>query len=171
MNQIDSRSAETETISDELWRLGLEVQRDGDIERAADLFRQSIEVHESPEAWCFLGWCHSLRGELGLAISHCRRAMMLDPEFGNAYNDMGAYLVELGRREEAARWFSRAKDARRYDTPQYPFLNLARLYIVDGRLQEALFELQVARALAPGDDRVEDLVRYVGLLMNGPFEP
>jgi len=143
----------------------LEHQMRGDIRRATLLLERSIELHETAEAWCYLGWCHSFRGRLSRAIAHCRRAIALDPEYGNAYNDIGAYLVELERPEEAARWFARAKGASRYATPQFPYLNTARLHIAAGRHSEALMELQAARIIAPLDERIDELVEYVGALI------
>ncbi len=143
----------------------LQHQLRGDIRRATLLLERSIELHETAEGWCYLGWCHSARGKLSRAIAHCRRAIALDPEYGNAYNDIGAYLVELGKTEEAARWFTRAKAAPRYATPQFPYLNTARLHIAAARYSEALMELQAARAIAPLDERIDELVEYVGLLM------
>ncbi len=145
-----------------LLKRGLDRQLSGDLEAAVRLYEDSLELHESAEAWCYLGWCHSLRGSLAKAVAHCRRAIALDPDFGNAYNDLGAYLVEVGHVEEARRWFERAKQARRYETPQFPYLNLARLYISARRWTDALMELQVAQLLAPGDERVDELVAYVG---------
>ena len=145
-----------------LVKRGLNRQLSGDLDAAARLYEDSLELHESAEAWCYLGWCHSFRGSLAKAVAHCRRAIALDPDFGNAYNDLGAYLVEVGRVAEAKRWFERAKQASRYETPQFPYLNLARLHISARCWTDALIELQAARLLAPGDERVDQLVAYVG---------
>ena len=60
--------------------------------------------------------------------------------------------------------------ADRYDTPQFPYLNLARLYIHRGHLAGALLELQVAELLAPEDPRVAQLVARVGELMQDELE-
>jgi len=161
-----------ETMSDtsidraqQLCRIGLNKQARGDLKAAKRLFRQSLALHETAEAWCYLGWCRSLSGRLAQAVSHCRRAIAVDPEFGNAYNDLGAYLVELGHADDAVVWFERAKNASRYDTPQFPYLNLARVHIARARFSQALLELQAARVIAPMDQRIEELVAYVGLVM------
>ena len=36
-------------------------------------------------------------GQLDEAIEECHRAIRTDPDFGNPYNDIGAYLIELNR--------------------------------------------------------------------------
>ena len=40
-------------------------------------------------------------------IDLCFKAIQLDPEFGNPYNDMG-YLMRLGKLESSIKWFIRA---------------------------------------------------------------
>jgi Tfp pilus assembly protein PilF len=142
--------------------LGLEKQLAGDLDAACALYRRSLAASESAEGWCYLGWCHSFRGNFVRAIAHCRRAIAHDDSFGNAYNDLGAYLVELGRSDEAIHWFERAKEASRYDTPQFPYLNLARVHIARERYDLALIELHAARLVAPVDERIDELVAYVG---------
>lgn len=37
------------------------------------------------------------------------------PDFGNPYNDIGAYLIEKGDFDEAIVWFQKAMQARRYE--------------------------------------------------------
>jgi len=163
MNGIQAHG--TSELANTLWREGLERQLDGDLDAAVGLYRASLAVVETAEAWTFLGWCLSFKGELELAVSYCRRAIDIDPQLGNPYNDLGAYLVEMGREDEAETWFIKAKEALRYETRQFPFLNLARLYIGQGRLPQALMELQAAGVLAPEDDRISELVAYVGILV------
>jgi hypothetical protein len=36
------------------------------------------------------------------------RAIQVDPDFGNPYNDIGAYLINLGRHDEAMAWLEQA---------------------------------------------------------------
>ncbi len=155
----------TGDLAESLWREGLQRQLVGELDSAVALYRASLALSETAEAWTFLGWCVSFKGELDLAVDYCRRAIDIDPQLGNAYNDMGAYLVEMDRDDEAEIWFRRAKDASRYETRQFPFLNLARLYIGRGRLTDALMELQAARVLAPADERITELISYVGILI------
>ena len=149
-----------------LWTDGLEHQLDGKIPEAIKLYRASLALRETAEAHTFLGWTFSFEGRLEEAIVQCRKAIEIDPEFGNAYNDIGAYMVELDREEEAMVWFARAKRAGRYENPQFPYLNLARLHIDNGDLGSALIELQIAELLAPEDDRVHQQITRAGKLLD-----
>ncbi len=56
---------------------------------------------------------------------------------GHPYNDIGAYLIELGRPEEALDWLDRALQASRYENYCYPFYNLGRAHELLGQREEA----------------------------------
>ncbi len=155
-------------LAEELWQEGLERQLAGDLDEAMRLYRCSLDMHETAEAYTFLAWGLSFQGRLVDAIERCRQAIHTDPELGNPYNDIGAYLVELDREDEAIRWFERSKAARRYENPQFPYLNLARIWIARREYGKALIELQVAEVLAPHDPRVDQLVNRVGDLLAEP---
>jgi Tfp pilus assembly protein PilF len=148
-----------------LWQEGLERQFDGDVAEAKKLYRASLDLRSTPEAHTFLGWTYSFEGRLEEAVAECRKAIEVDPDFGNPYNDIGAYLVELGREEEAVGWFQAAKRASRYENPQFPYLNLARIHMENGDLGLALIELQVAELLAPEDERVLQKIDRIGSLL------
>src|SRR6266478_1313610 len=48
-------------------------------------------------------------------------------------------------------WLEKAKQARRYEPRQFPFMNLGRVYLQQGHWWEALREFEGAVQLAPGD--------------------
>jgi Tfp pilus assembly protein PilF len=135
----------------ELWRLGTAKLLSGSLEEAVKLFTRSLETHPTAEAYTFRGWAYSFEGRLAEAIDECRKAIATDPAFGNPYNDIGCYLMEQGRPEEAVPWFERAKKAPRYEPRHFPFLNLGRLHAARGDLAEALVEFEGALAQCPGD--------------------
>ncbi len=111
----------------ELWREGTARLLAGDLAEAIDLFTRSLEICPSAEAYTFRGWAYSFTGNLDQAIEECRKAIATDPTFGNPYNDIGCYLMEQGRLEDAPVWFERAKKALRYEPRHFPYLNLGRL--------------------------------------------
>lgn len=135
----------------ELWQEAYRLQMKGELERAIELYRQSIEVYPTAEAHTFLGWTLSFQERLQEAIEECLQAIGVDPDFGNPYNDIGVYLMQQGKLEEAVPWLEQAKLAKRYEPRQFPFMNLGRIYIRQGRLHEALRELEGAVGVAPSD--------------------
>ena len=84
----------------------------GRLEEAVAHYQRSIALHPTAEAHTFLGWAYSYQGRPEDAIAECKIAIAVDPDFGNPYNDIGAYLIELGREEEAVAWLERAKQRR-----------------------------------------------------------
>ena len=127
-----------------------EAQMNGRLEEAVEHYRRSIAIHPTAEAHTFLGWALSYLGRPEDAIAECKVAIALDPDFGNPYNDIGAYLIERGRDEEAIGWLERAKQARRYEPRHFPYFNLARVYIKRHQIRDAIRELEGALAIEPG---------------------
>ena len=109
----------------------------GDLDRAVELYKDSLEVHPTAEAHTFLGWTYHFQGKVQDAIDECKRAIEVDPDFGNPYNDIGAYLISLKRYDEAVSWLERATKAPRYDPRHYPYFNLGRVYFAKGMINRA----------------------------------
>ena len=134
-----------------LWRDAYRCQIEGEVHRAIELYRHSIEVYPTAEAHTFLGWAMSFQGHLAEATQECLRAIEIDAEFGNPYNDIGVYLMQQDKLDESISWLEKAKQAKRYEPRQFPFLNLGWIYIRQGRWWQALRELEEAVRLAPRD--------------------
>jgi tetratricopeptide (TPR) repeat protein len=140
-------------------------QMRGDLDEAVALYRKTLASVPTAEAHTFLGWTLSFRGDYEGAIQECHRAIEVDPEFGNPYNDIGSYLIALGRPQEAVPWLRKAIGAPRYEPRHFPHVNLARVYAKLGQLDAAIAEIRAALAIAPQyrPARVE-LHRLLGLL-------
>ena len=121
-------SQETLARAWELLQDAYQAQMEGDFERAVELYESSIAMHPTAEAHTFLGWTYHFQGKIEQAIAQCKKAIEIDPEFGNPYNDIGAYLIELDRPDEAIPWLERAIEARRYEPRHFPHYNLGRAY-------------------------------------------
>src|SRR2546430_8933502 len=88
-------------------------------------------------------------GRYDAAIEECKRAIEVDPSFGNPYNDIGAYLIELERLDEAIPWLQRAISAPRYCCYFYAHTNLARVYLQKGLREKARKALRQALDVNP----------------------
>jgi len=124
--------------------LAYHYQMAGDLDNAVEHYELSILAHPTAEAHTFLGWTYSFMGRIEEAIDECKKAIATDPDFGNPYNDIGAYLVELGREEDAIPWFLKAMQAKRYECYHYPHFNLGRIYEHRGKWNEAMREYAIA---------------------------
>jgi len=135
----------------ELWREAYRRQMRGDLDGAIDLYRRSIAAFPTAEAHTYLGWTYSFQGRLDEARDECLRAIEVDPDFGNPYNDIGVYLMQQGRLDDAVPWLEKAKQAPRYEPRQFPYMNLGRIYMKQGRWWDALRELEGAVRMSPAD--------------------
>jgi len=149
-----------------LWEEGTKTLLSGDVEGAIELFTKSLEVRPTAEAYTFRGWAFSHQGDYERAIEECRKAIATDPTFGNPYNDIGSYLVTLGRPDEAVTWFLKAKRAPRYEPRHFPYLNLGRLFYERGRFIEAMDEFEKARELNPGDPVASEYLERLRMKIN-----
>jgi Tfp pilus assembly protein PilF len=121
----------------QLWEAGYVRHVMGMYEPAIEAYRASIAIHPTAEAHTFLGWTYSYQGKVKEAIAECEIAIRIDPEFGNPYNDIGVYLLELGKVAEAAPWFRKAIAAKRYCCYQFAHANLGRVLLAQGKIEEA----------------------------------
>ena len=133
----------------ELFQRAYQLQMRGAYADAIRLYQESISIHPTGEAHTFLGWTYSMLGRHEEAIAECHRAIVVDPDFGNPYNDIGAYLLELDRWEEALSWFDKAIAAPRYEARVYPYVNKGRALERLGRAWEALEAYRQARQVSP----------------------
>jgi Tfp pilus assembly protein PilF len=161
MSSSKSSTIQSRLTKDSFFRMGYFYQQSGDLHSAADCYLRSIENGPNAEAHTFLGWVLSLMGEVDQAIEECRKALRLDPEFGNAWNDIGAYLTEKREFDKAIPYLKKACKAKNYDSPEYPHYNLGRLYIQKGMLLTARAELSTALKRNPGFFAAHDLLTRV----------
>jgi tetratricopeptide (TPR) repeat protein len=129
---------EAKKIALELFGKAYDLQMAGELDDAVEQYKRSIDIFPTAEAHTFLGWTYSFQGRYEDAIAECKEAIKVDPDFGNPYNDIGAYLIEKGRLDEAVPWFKKAIVAKRYDSYCYPHYNLGRVYEQKGNWTEAL---------------------------------
>jgi Tfp pilus assembly protein PilF len=150
----------------ELWNEGVACHMRGDFQSAIALYGRSIDVQPTAEAYTFRGWAYFLLGRLDDAITECRKAIEVDPSFGNPYNDIGSYLMARGDLDEAIEWFAKAKAAPRYEPRHYPFMNLGRLYAAKGMVQAAMREFEGALAIEPGEPTCLEMLARLRALLN-----
>jgi tetratricopeptide (TPR) repeat protein len=115
-------------VAAEFFQAAYELQMAGKYQEAVEFYSRSIEAFPTAEAYTFRGWTYSFLGDYDRAIAECLEAIKIDPEFGNPYNDIGAYLIEQGKWDDAVSWFQKAMIAPRYEARPYPYFNLGRVY-------------------------------------------
>lgn len=114
------------------FKLAYEFQMQGELDQAVIYYKKSLEIEATAEAYTFLGWTYSFMGKLKDAIEECHKAIAIDPDFGNPYNDIGAYLLQMGKIDKSVPWFQKAKKASRYENPEFAYCNLGKVYELKG---------------------------------------
>ena len=150
----------------ELFRRAYTVQQEDDYDAAIELYRRSIAAYPTAEAHTFLGWVYSFQRRYDEAIDECLRAISVDADFGNPYNDIGSYLLARGDRYNCVRWFRRALRARRYEARAFPHFNLGRVYERRGRLLEAVRHYGLALAEEPNFAQATQALRSLQARLN-----
>jgi len=93
----------------------------------------------------------AFRGRLDEAIDECKKAIAVDQTFGNRYNDIGSYLVNKGKLDEAIEWLEKAKTAPRYEPRHFPYMNQGRIYAQKGMVLRAIQEFEAALEIHAGE--------------------
>lgn len=133
----------------------------GQIEDALESFKNSAQSKPTSEAYTFWAWMVSFHEKYEEAIGLCEKAIELDPDFGNPYNDIGSYLIRLGRYDEAIPWLEKALAASRYEPRHFPHINLGRIYVAQERLDLAFQEFHKALELSPDNPEILRVIEEI----------
>ena len=138
----------------ELVQQAMHHQMAGELDEAIRLYKESILTYPTADAHTYLGWTYSFEGRIEEAIAECEIATKIDPDFGNPYNDIGVYLMQQQKLDEAIPWLEKGKKAKRYEPRHFPYLNLGRIYAAKGMINKALEEFRGALRFNEGDPLV-----------------
>lgn len=149
----------------EYFNKAYQLHMSGNIKDAIEAYKKSIDYYPTPKAHTFLGWAFSLNGRFEEAIDECKIAIELDPNFGNPYNDIGSYLINLGKFDEAIYWLEKAIEAPDYEPRHFPFYNLGRVYEKKGDWFTALTYYEEALKINPNYELAKNaFIKLTGML-------
>ncbi|MCC7361389.1 MAG: tetratricopeptide repeat protein [Anaerolineales bacterium] len=158
MLEDDSALAQT---ARRLFQRAYQLQQRGKLADAIRLYKESLAHYPTAEAHTYLGWTYARLHRYEAAIEACHNAIALDAEFGNPYNDIGVYYIELGWWREASAWFEKAIAAPRYDNREFAHFNLGRVHEHLGQYQTAAACYATALKLNPAYEQARQARRLV----------
>lgn len=141
-----------------------------------DLVKTNEEI---PSAWFHLGNIFHLKGQLGKAVQAFQKVLELEPGHTDASISLSVILNDIGRYEEARKYFEGANHNVKRDEGQGVFedsidrkfahkhFELAELYFSYNRFDEALFEYTKAQKL--NKDNLEISIRIAKLYAKQGF--
>jgi len=116
--------------------------------RADDAIRHfSVCMRLDPNfhlAYNGLGLAYMMKGQFDIAQKYFLKCLEVKPDFSEARNNLGMVYQEIGRLDEAERQFSAAAADLTYSSRHLAYYNLARLYYLQERDEEALERIQTA---------------------------
>lgn len=112
------------TKSQIAFSLGYNFYERGFYQDAAKQFQDAYNYEPSAVASVMLGNALVRLGMHEDAIEKFEEAMRINPEFGNAYNDMGACLLELRRIDEAECYIKTSMTCSEYKEVHFAYYNL-----------------------------------------------
>lgn len=95
-------------------------------------------------AWNAIGLAQSLKGNLDESARAFQKCLEIFPDFSEARNNLGTIYQEQNQLDKAEVEFRRALQDPSYPTRELPYYNLARLYVVQNRLDDALMNVDSA---------------------------
>ncbi len=100
-------------------------------------------------AWNGVGMAQSLKGNLAESAKAYLKCLEINPRFAEAHNNLGTIYQEMGQLDKAEAEFKAAATDPTYISRELPYFNLARLYFVQDRLDEAYADVQMAINIKP----------------------
>ncbi|MCP5463397.1 MAG: tetratricopeptide repeat protein [Deltaproteobacteria bacterium] len=166
-NKPVPRTPDADFIDDDIARRlfeeAYEDQMNGFIAEARILYQRSINHYPSAPAYTYMAWLVAQEHKFEDAIELCKKAIELDPAFGNAYNDIGAYYIELEDFDNAMINLSHALKAKKHHTKAFVYFNLGKVNEHYENFANAIACYQKCLELSPGfqpaTDKVEELQR------------
>ena len=132
------------------YNLGLFYLNQSDAENASKYFVKALSLDTNFYlAWNGLGLAHSMRGRLDESAKAYQKCLEVNPQFTEAHNNLGTVYQELNQLDKAEQEFRRALADLTYQNRELAYTNLARLYVVQNRLDEALDNAQKAIQIKP----------------------
>ncbi len=136
------------------------------LNEAKECYQKSVEIYPTADAYTYLGWMYTYDGLYTEAIDLCFKAIELDPDFGNPYNDIGVYLLRLGKLDSSVKWFIRATKAPRYEPKHFPHINLAQVYLKQGKLSKAMEHANKVLSFVPDHEPTMQLKTLLEPIVN-----
>lgn len=132
------------------YNLGLFYLNQSDIDNAVKYLVKSLTLDTRYYlAWNALGLAHSMRGRLDESAKAYQKCLEINPRFTEAHNNLGTVYQGMNQLDKAEEEFRKALADLTYQNRELPYCNLARLYVLQGRLDEALDNADKAIQIKP----------------------
>ena len=144
------------------YKIGVGFYSEGKVQQAFVEFQRAYELNpQNKEAVYAIGIIYLLSFDETLkAIDFFQKAIKIDPDYAEAYNNLGYAHAKIGKFDAAIPFYKKAVSNLLYATPEMSFVNMGRAYYRLGRCDEASAAYKEAIKRAPNFD-----LPYLGLAL------
>jgi tetratricopeptide (TPR) repeat protein len=132
------------------YNLGNFFLNQGNFDEALKYLQKSLSLKEDYYlAWNSIGITQMMKGNPDEAMKAFERCLAIAPMFSEARNNLGTLYQETNQLDKAEAEYMKAAQDLNYERRENPNFNLARLYILQGRLENAYEYVQKAIQINP----------------------
>ena len=127
------------------YNLGLYYLDNGNPDEAIKFFRKSLSLNPRNHlVFNALGFAHSMKGDLRQSLQYFQKCLQFNPDFTEAHNNIGMIYQEMGFIDKAEEEFQKVLADEKYPSKENAHYNLANLYFIQGKNENALDHIQKA---------------------------
>jgi Tfp pilus assembly protein PilF len=153
------------------YNLGLFYLNQNDVDNAVKYFVKALSLDTRYYlAWNALGLAHSMKGRLDEAAKAYQKCLEVNPQFTEVHNNLGTVYQEMKRLDLAEEQFKLVLADPAYQNRELAYFNLARLYVLENKLELALDNVQKAIQLKPRLAMAHNLRGIIYEKQNDPGE-
>jgi tetratricopeptide (TPR) repeat protein len=144
------------------YRIGVGYLSENKVQQAFVEFQRAYELNpNNKEVLNAIGIIYLLYyDETEKSVDFFQRAIKVDPDYAEAYNNLGYAHEKLGKFDAAVPFYKKAVSNLIYATPEKAFVNMGRTYYRMGRYDDAVTAYKEAIKRAPNLD-----LSYMGLAL------
>lgn len=130
------------------YKMGLYYLNTGQLDLSIKHLKMSLSLEPKNHlALNSLGWAYLKTGNFDESVKYFTECLEINPALTEAQNNLGIAYQELGLLAKAEEFFSAASLDLQYSSRELPFCNLARLYFIQDKIQDALVQVQKSLAI------------------------
>jgi len=134
------------------YKIGIAYLNEAKAQQAFVEFQKSYELNpHNKEVLNAIGYVYLMHfDETAKAISFFEKAVAEDPNYSDAYNNLGFAYEKLGRFDTAISYYKKAVSNLLYPTPEKSYISMGNSYYRLGKYEDAISAYKEAIKRAPG---------------------
>ncbi len=131
-----------------LYNMGLYYLNSSQLDLSIEHLKKSLTFDPQNQlALNALGLAYLQKENFNESVKYFTECLKINPALTEAQNNLGISYQELGLLAKAEEFFTAASLDTQYRSREHSFYNLARLYFIQNKLQDSLFQVQKSLAI------------------------